>query len=82
MIAETLSLILLKKRNNLNRNAFSRHSVEASRKSTVVNVINGDACDSVIKLAKLHGKLNDIVDDTNASYSNQVFDLINYNDGN
>lgn len=54
---------------------FFRRLFEANGKITDVTIIGGagDACDTtVMKIAKLHGQLNDIIDDTNACYSTQV----------
>ncbi len=56
----------------LNWNMFFRRSFETNRKITEIEVTRGTTCDTLMKMAKLHGQLNDIIDDTNGCYSVQV----------
>lgn len=57
---------------NFNQTICCRRSFESNRKITNVKVIGDEACDAIIKIARLHGQLNDIIDDTNSCYSVQV----------
>lgn len=57
---------------NFDKNMSFRRLFQANRKITEATIIGDDTCYTVMKIAKLHGKLNDIIDETNACYSIQV----------
>lgn len=52
---------------------FSQRLFDSNRKITNGKVIGGDACDTIIKMVKLHGQLNDIIDDLNSCDSIHIF---------